>query len=477
MHKKEDYRVIIDQSTSGTKLLLVSINEEGVPLIKKRIDRSHKQIYPQKGWVEHDPLEILENVKSLFSQLLDETVLQKEDIKSISLTNQRETIILWDKNTGKPLHNAMVWQCNRSLDICKQLINRGKEAIVQKKTGLKIDTYFSAPKLSWLFQSFPAIRQDQNLAVGTMDSWLIWNLTNRKIFATDSSNASRTLLYNIHTESWDKELCELFDTPIESLPEVYSSDSQFGSFEGIPIVGVIADSQGALYGQGLTEKGDVKATLGTGCSVLMQIESDLDSGNETILKTIGWKTHNKTSYALEGIIRSCTDTLNWMSNELGLFETVSEGSEKAFSIPDSDGVYIVPAQLGLGAPFWEPEPNGAILGLGRNSTKNHIIRAGFDTIVYQIKAVIDVMEVTSQIEVKKINVDGGAIKNNHLMQLLADVLQKNIVLNTKEEMSALGALNLAVKLKTENEKPTIFYPTTDKSNDYKQWFDVVNKYL
>jgi glycerol kinase len=477
MKETADYRVVIDQSTSGTKLLLVEINDQK-PSIVKRVDKKHEQFYPQSGWVEHDPVEIVENAKTLFDQLMEETKIKKEQIISISITNQRETIVVWDKSTGKPITNALVWQCNRSLDICNQLIAEKKEELIQEKTGLKVDTYFSAPKLKWLFRERPELQEsakNDELAIGTIDTWLIWNLTQTKVFATEPSNASRTLLYNIHMNEWDKELCELFDTPINSLPEVRSSDSQFGEYKGIPIVGVMADSQAALFGQGSTEVGDVKATLGTGCSVMMQIQDNAKWRHEKILQTIGWKKAGEISYALEGIIRSCTDTLNWLSKDLALFDTVEEGSQIAFSVPDSAGVHLIPGQLGLGAPFWEPNAQASFVGLNRSSTKAHMIRAGFDTIVYQIKAVIDVMEEASDTTIEELRVDGGASKNEQLLQLLADVLQKNILINGIEEMSALGALRMAVEIDTIYKLPKKVYPQKRRKHEYESWLKEVYK--
>lgn len=477
MNKEMDYRVVIDQSTSGTKLLLVEISDQK-PSIVKRVDKPHKQIYPQSGWVEHDPVEIVENVKNLFEQLMEETKVKKEQIASLSITNQRETIVVWDKKTGKPITNALVWQCNRSVEICNQLIAEEKEELIQEKTGLKVDTYFSAPKLKWLFQyRKDLLDQNTNIAIGTMDTWLIWNLTNQKVFVTEPSNASRTLLYNIHTEKWDEELCKIFDTPIDALPEVKSSDATFGEYNGIPIVGVLADSQAALYGQGSIHTGDTKATLGTGCSVMMQIGEHTHWGNETVLKTIGWKKDKQVSYALEGIIRSCTDTLNWMSEQLGLFETVEEGSEVAFTLEDSDGVYLIPAQLGLGAPFWKPEAKAGFAGLSRSHTKAHMIRAGFDTIVFQIRAVLDAMEKSTETEITELKVDGGASKNEALLQLLADVLQKRIIVSDIEEMSAFGALKMAVELNIKSKNPKIVEPKEEREEEYKEWFNHVTTYI
>lgn len=476
MNKNKDYRVVIDQSTSGTKLLLVEINDRK-PSIVKRVDKKHEQLYPQSGWVEHDPVEIVENVKTLFDQLMEETRIKKEQIVSISITNQRETIVVWDKNTGEPITNALVWQCNRSVDICNQLIAEKKEELIQEKTGLKVDTYFSAPKLKWLFENkLNVLENRKNIAIGTIDTWLIWNLTGGSVFATEPSNASRTLLYNIHTEKWDEELCELFDTPIDALPEVKSSDDTFGEYKGIPIVGVLADSQAALYGQGSIHTGDTKATLGTGCSVMMQIGEHTDWGDNTVLKTIGWKKNSQVSYALEGIIRSCTDTLNWMSEQLGLFETVEEASEIAFSLDNSEGVYLIPAQLGLGAPFWKPEAKAGFVGLSRSHTKAHMIRAGFDTIAFQIKAVLDAMETSADTNITELKVDGGASKNKDLLQYLADVIQKRIVVSNIEEMSALGTLKMTAKLDIKSEDPKVIEPKELKEKAYKEWFNIISIY-
>ncbi|WP_440897587.1 FGGY-family carbohydrate kinase [Amphibacillus sp. Q70] len=470
---KPNYRIVIDQSTSGTKLLLFIIENKN-PKIIKRLDRKHEQIYPQSGWVEHNPVEIIDNVESLFDELFKITRLTEKDIKSISITNQRETVVVWDKTTGNPVYNALVWQCNRSINICRNLSENGKEDMIQEKTGLKLDTYFSAPKLKWLFTEKEWIKslvRKDALGIGTIDAWLIWHLTNQKVYATDASNASRTLLYNIHKQEWDEELCNCFETPIRALPEVKSSNSFFGEYRGIPIIGVIADSQAALYGQGSTNIGDIKATLGTGCSVMMQIGSKIHWGDRTILKTVGWKINQQVFYTLEGIIRSCTDTLNWLSNELNLFNTIEEGSNLAFSLSDNEGVYFVPGQLGLGAPFWKPDANANFVGLSRSHTKAHMIRAGFESIVYQIKAVIDVMERTSGIKISELNVDGGASKNSKLMQMLSDVLDKKVIISNVEEMSALGALRLAVDITINNlEEKKGFLPQSKLANEYVTWF-------
>lgn len=469
----EDYRIIVDQSTSGTKVLLVKTAEDDIKIIN-RIDKAHKQIYPKPGWVEHDPIEIIENVKELITQVLMVSKMKEEEISSLSIVNQRETVVIWDKKTGKPLINALVWQCNRGGEICEDLINDGREELIQTKTGLKIDTYFSGSKLKWFFTQHN-IKSTTEIAIGTMDSWLIWNLTNKEVFVTEPSNASRTLLYNIHTQQWDEGLCHLFNTPIIGLPEIRSSDDLFGFYKGIPIIGVMGDSQAALYGQNLIKKGDVKATLGTGCSILMHNgENHLIEGN-SVLRTVAWKKNNETSYALEGIIRSCADTLNWMSNELGFFSTVEEGSEIAFSIPDSGSVYLVPAQLGLATPFWKSDAKASFVGMARSSTKSQLIRAAFDSIAFQIKAVIDEIERNAKIKIESIKIDGGASKNKELLQLIADTLQKKIITEEVEEMSALGVLLMSFDINRSQENQKLFEPKNNNEDQYNEWLEYVNK--
>lgn len=469
----EDYRIVVDQSTSGTKVLLVKTTGDNIKIIN-RVDKAHKQIYPNPGWVEHDPIEIIENVNELITKVLMISKVKESEILSLSIVNQRETVVIWDKKTGKPLMNALVWQCNRGGEICENLINDAQEEIIQSKTGLKIDTYFSGSKLKWFF-THHNVENATDIAIGTMDSWLIWNLTNKEIFATEPSNASRTLLYNIHTQQWDEDLCKLFNTPITGLPEIRSTDASFGFYKGIPIIGVMGDSQAALYGQNLIKKGDVKATLGTGCSVLMHNgENHLIEG-ASILRTVAWRKNDETSYALEGIIRSCTDTLNWMSNELGFFSTVEEGSDMAFSIPDSGSVYLIPAQLGLATPFWKSDATASFVGMTRSSTKTQLIRAAFDSIAFQIKAVIDELEKNAETKIESIKVDGGASKNKELLQLIADTLQKKIITEEIEEMSALGVLLMSFDINRSQKNQKVFEPKKDNKNQYNEWLKNVDK--
>lgn len=471
------HKLVLDQSTSGTKLLLVGI-EENEAKILRRMDRKHTQIFPQDGWVEHDPSEIVKNTKQLIAEMLEATNLSAQDIRSLSITNQRETIVAWNKKTGQPVSNALVWQCNRSNDICKQLIEAGKETEIQRKTGLKIDSYFSGPKIRWLFENSDEMRSlaaSGELAIGTMDSWLIWNLTDGEVFATEPSNASRTLLYNIYENTWDSALCDIFLVPPDSLAEIRDSNDSFGHYEGIPIQGVMADSQAALYGQNCLGFGDIKVTMGTGCSVMMQIEERSDLISDNILKTIAFTDNGATDYALEGIIRSCGDTLTWLSSELALFGTIEEGIESAFSVNNNEGVYLVPAQLGLAAPFWDSDIRAAFLGMNRRTGKPHLIRAGFESILFQIRAVIDEIKQVTCLDIPRVKVDGGVTKNNRLMQMLADILGITIEVSCIEELSALGVLMLTSGFDMQKEGK-IFNP---KSNNlephYQQWLEYINK--
>lgn len=474
---KEKLRLVIDQSTSGTKMLLVK-EHSGQLEILSRIDKMHRQIYPKEGWVEHDPEEIFQNIETLIDVICKKNEIDLSMIESLSITNQRETIVAWDKRTGEPLSNALVWQCNRSAKICQEMINEGYEPLLQKKTGLKIDSYFSAPKIKWLLQNCPKIyeaQEESRLSIGTMDSWLIWNLTNGKTFATEPSNASRTLLYNIYKNEWDVELCDLFGVSRDCLPEVRDSDAFFGEYQGVPIIGAMADSQAALYGQGCSSLGEVKATLGTGSSVLMQIKQEVGLGNDRILKTIAYKTKETTDYALEGIIRSCGDIINWLQVQLGMFDSVEEAIDQAFSIVDSGGVYFIPAQLGLAAPFWDSEIRASFVGISRNTGKRELIRAGFESAFFQVRAVVDEMERVSHLPIKHIKVDGGMTKSDLLMQLMADILERDIVVSAIEELSALGVLAFVTKSRISLSGKKIFSPIYDNINNYEHWLEWIIK--
>lgn len=467
------YRIVVDQSTSGTKALLFKTSE-GIELVS-RVDKSHQQIYPQKGFVEHDPIEIKDNVVELIDNILTINKLVPEQIKSLSITNQRESIVIWDRKTGNVYGNVMVWQCNRGLEICEKLINDGYAEVVNAKTGLTIDPYFSASKLKWFFDNHElTTEQIQNIGIGTIETWLLWNLTNGKSYLSDISNACRTLIFNIYEKKWDADLMELFNVPLSAMPQVVDSVYDFGEYLGIPIISIIADSQAALYGHMCMNTGDAKATLGTGCSVLMNAGHEMQASNGKILTTIAWQEHGKTTYALEGVIRSFGDILNWEKDSLRLFNDFQEASDIAFSIPNNEEVYLVPALEGLAAPFWKPDLEASFEGLSRNTTSAHLIRAGFEAMVYQIRAIIDEFETSCGVSLNELHVDGGASKNSKFMQMLSDVTKKRIVCGEIEEVSAIGTLVIIGERPTHDEvNNRIFDPSEEYDNYYYQWKKII----
>jgi glycerol kinase len=444
----EQYILAIDQSTSGTKVMFV--NSKGK--ITHKCSASHKQYYSQTGWVEHDPVEIYENVKTLLTEVVQTTSVPEDELAVLAITNQRETIVVWDKETGIPVYNAIVWQCRRTSDMCEELKEQGYETIIQSKTGLKADPYFSASKVKWILEHVDGVKKrarEGKLLLGTIDSWLIWKLTGGKVHATDYSNASRTLLFNIHTLQWDDELLNLFNIPREMLPEVKDSNELFGvtedpslPFTQLPISGVIGDSQGALFGQKCFEPGMAKATYGTGTSVLMQTGEMVD-GTNGLVTSIAWGINGKVSYALEGIINSTGDTIKWLKEQLELIDEIGEAEQLACSISDNQGVYLVPAFVGLGAPYWKPYTRAAIMGISRNTGKPHIVRAALESIAYQVKDVIELMQSESNIQIKSVKVDGGATSNRFLMQYQADMLDIDVIASEVAELSSMGSVYLA----------------------------------
>ncbi len=443
-----EYIIAIDQSTSGTKVLLVDSNGE----IVYKNSLSHQQYYPQAGWVEHDSIEIYENVKILLKNVMTNPVVSAKQPKVLSITNQRETIVVWDKETGLPVYNAIVWQCRRTSDMCTELKTQGYEQKIYEKTGLTLDPYFSASKVKWIIDNVDGVKEKAEagkLLLGTIDSWLIWKLTDGRVHGTDYTNASRTLLFNIRSLEWDQKLLDLFRIPKSMLPEVKSSDEIFGviadeelPFLGLPISGVIGDSQGALFGQKCFEKGMAKATYGTGTSVLMYT-GDLVEGANGLVTSISWGIGGKVDYALEGIIHSTGDTINWLKDQLGIIQNVNELEPLANSLSSNGGVYLVPAFVGLGAPYWDSYARAAIVGMRRNTEKAHIVRAALESTAYQVKDVIGLIQEESKIHIKKLNVDGGATRNNFLMQFQADMLGVDVCVSEISELSAIGSVYLA----------------------------------
>ncbi|WP_083512045.1 FGGY-family carbohydrate kinase [Amphibacillus sediminis] len=468
------YLIIIDQSTAGTKLLLMNQQAKVVDKLYKK----HRQYYPKQGWVEHDPEEIIDNIDQLFDQLLLKNQLTTDEILSIGITNQRETIVVWDKVTGKSLCPALVWQCNRTTERCLSLIKQGYSELIKNKTGLKINPYFSATKLEWIIKD-SGIKRNEQTRFGTIDSWIVWNLTNGKVHATDVSNASRTMLFNIDTLEWDQELLELFQIPHQLLPEVKDSHDDYGSYRGIPIKSVIGDSQAALYGHDCHEVGAVKATFGTGCSVLMQAGNRQPPMNEALMTSIGWKIGQEISYTLEGTIRSSGDTLNWLKDQLQLFSDYQEATDSAFALASNEGVYLVPAFLGLGSPYWDTEARASISGLNRNTSRSHVLRAGFESIAYQVKDITVMLEAYSNPSMLK--VDGGVSKNAQVMQFLADILNLPVATTEIEELSAMGAARLTGDIINFEWKANKQYlpclPETERIRLYQGWKDAVNKVI
>lgn len=448
MEMSNTYIIGIDQSTAGTKVLLV--NEKGEIVYKKQ--KAHHQFYPHPGWVEHDPVEIMENVWELLKDATDQ-VTPEDKIISIAITNQRETVLIWDSVTGVPIHNAIVWQCRRTSDYCQQIIELGKEEIVQEKTGLRVDPYFSATKLNWILNNVDGAKDQLNknqLMAGTIDSWLIWNLTNRGSYKTDITNASRTLIYNIYDLQWDPDLIQLFNLENLQLPEVCSCNAYFGETDllgmlpyFVPITGVIGDSQGALFAQRCNKKGTAKATFGTGTSIMMNIGEKPIASHKGLVTAIAWALDHQIQYALEGIIHCSGDTINWLKNDIGLFDSFDEIEALAKSVPSNEGVYLVPALVGYGIPYWNPNAKAAIVGMTRATTKAHLVRAGLESIVYQIYDAIQIMEEVSQVPLESLRVDGGGTTNQFLIQFQADILSKEVITSEIKELSVMGAVYIA----------------------------------
>ncbi|WP_276352266.1 glycerol kinase GlpK [Cohnella caldifontis] len=445
----ETFILAIDQSTSGTKALVVDRSGR----ILARSSAEHRQIYPAPGWVEHDPEEIYENVKRTARQALAQAGIGASRLAALTITNQRETAVMWDRTTGKPVHNAIVWQCQRTADQCSALQQAGHGPAVKAATGLMLDPYFSATKWCWMLEH--AVGAQERLAqgkllAGTMDSWLIWKLTGGQVHATDYTNASRTSLFNIYSLAWDAEMCGLFGVPRSLLPEVKSSDEIYGYIsdpdlfpEPVPISGIIGDSQAALFGQQCWERGMAKATYGTGTSVLMNIGERPVAANNGLVTTIAWGRGGKVTYAVEAIIRSSGDTVKWVRDNLGLFETFEEMDAMLRRIPDNEGVYLVPAFVGMGAPYWDPYARASITGMNRSTGREHIVRAAVESIAYQVRDAAELMAGETGIPLIKLNADGGATANPLLMQFQADMLHLPLRISKIAELSAMGSVYLA----------------------------------
>ena len=439
----------IDQGTTGTTAIIFDHN--GRPVCRGY--QEFTQYYPKPGWVEHDPDEIWQSTMDAIRGALYGPVEAKE-IAAIGISNQRETTVVWDKHTGRPEGKAVVWQCRRTAPTCQRLKDAGYAELVRSKTGLVLDPYFSGTKIAWLLDNRPGLRERANrgeILFGTVDSWLIWCLTGGKRHATDYTNASRTLLYNIHQLDWDGELLELFDIPLGVLPKVLPSSGLFGVTAGnpclpagIPIYGVAGDQQAALFGQTCFQPGMVKNTYGTGCFALMNTGTEAVASDQGLLTTIAWGLEpGKVAYALEGSVFIAGAVVQWLRDELGLIECAAETEGLAEAVPDTAGVYLVPAFVGLGTPYWDPYARGAILGLTRGVNRKHLVRAALESIAYQSRGVLLAMQKDAHMSIPILRVDGGASVNNFLMQFQADVLNVVVERPRVTETTAIGAAFLA----------------------------------
>lgn len=443
----EKYILSLDQGTTSSRAIV--FNRQGEPVATAQ--KEFTQIYPQPGWVEHDATEIWSTQAGVAQEALTRAGIEANQLAGIGITNQRETTVVWNRLTGKPVYNAIVWQDRRTSAYCDQMKLAGRGNRIQQKTGLIIDAYFSATKIKWILDHVEGARQlakKGQLAFGTIDTWLIWNLSQGKLHITDVSNASRTMLFNIHTLEWDQELLELFDIPASVLPEVRSSSEIYGTTSGmlatpVPISGIAGDQQAALFGQLCIAPGMVKNTYGTGCFMVMNTgEKPIDSSNN-LLTTIAWKVNNQVTYALEGSIFIAGAVVQWLRDGLSIIRHSSDIEKLAAKVKDSDGVYFIPAFAGLGAPHWNQHARGTLVGLTRGSTSAHIARAALDSIAFQTLEVLQAMEADSGIKIRELRVDGGATVNNLLMQFQSDLLGTRVVRPRITETTALGAAYLA----------------------------------
>ena len=442
------YVVALDQGTTSSRAVIM--DETGKVIAAHGIE--FPQIYPQPGWVEHDPQDILSSQTQSLKIAVEKSGIDVHDIAAIGITNQRETTMIWDKNTGKPVCNAIVWQCRRTAAEIERLKAEGATEIIRKKTGLIPDAYFCASKIQWVLRNIPGAKvaaQAGDLIFGTVDTWLIWNLTKEKAHVTDVSNASRTMLYNIHEMDWDDELLEMMDIPRGILPKVLDSSGVVGTLDAsilgveIPIAGIAGDQQAALFGQACFEKGMVKTTYGTGGFLLMQTGEEAVESKNGLLTTIAWRINGKTEYALEGSVFVAGAAVQWLRDEMKLISSAAETEEIALSVENSGGVYVVPAFTGLGAPYWDMYGRGTVVGMTRGTGRAHLVRATLEAIAFQNADVMDAMVKDSEIPLAQMRADGGASANGFLMQFQADILGIPVVRPSVTETTAMGAAFLA----------------------------------
>ena len=442
------YLLSLDQGTTSSKAII--FKQTGV--IVARESKGFRQIYPRPGWVEHDPMEIWESQIEVARKVIEKAGLRAEDIAAVGITNQRETTVVWDKYTGKPVYNAIVWQCRRTADTCKRLEREGLDQVIRRKTGLVLDAYFSGTKVRWILKHLPGLREkaeNGDLLFGTIDTWIIWNLTGGKVHITDYSNASRSMLYNIHSLEWDEELLNALEIPACMLPEVKPSSGDFGMTEKhllgreIPVAGVAGDQQAALFGQCCFDPGMGKCTYGTGSFLLMNTGEKAVNSQNGLLTTLAWGLGGKVFYALEGSIFIAGAVIQWLRDEMNLITDAAQSEEFALKVKDTGGVYFVPAFAGLGAPHWDMYARGTITGITRGTNKYHITRAALESIAYQTKDIVQAMLADARMDLKGLRVDGGVVANNFLMQFQSDILQTRVDRPHVFETTALGAAYLA----------------------------------
>lgn len=469
------YIIALDQGTTSSRAIIFDDRQNLVGLAQRELP----QIYAQEGWVEHDPMEIYATQYGVMVEALTRNNLSIDEIAAIGITNQRETTILWEKATGKPLYNAIVWQCRRTAEICEQLKKDGHEPYIKEATGLLIDAYFSATKVKWILDHVKGARERARkgeILFGTVDTWLMWKLSQGRIHATDYSNASRTMLFNINTLQWDKKILALLDIPEQLLPEVHPSSYIYGNADilnnSIPIAAVAGDQQASLFGQGCFEKGQAKNTYGTGCFLMMNTGSTPCRSKNALLTSIAATTEAHTvQYVLEGSIFSAGSVVQWMKDELHFFEASADSEYHACRVPDTGGVYVVPAFTGMGAPYWDMYARGCIVGITRGTKSEHIIRAALESIAFQTRDLVDCMQKDTGIQLTTLNVDGGASGNNFLMNFQSDVLQIPVCRPEMKEITSLGIAQLAglavgifknlAELRAVKRKTTVLKPHMD----------------
>ncbi|WWP02048.1 MAG: glycerol kinase GlpK [Candidatus Dasytiphilus stammeri] len=493
---KKKYIVALDQGTTSSRTIILDHNVNIVSISQ----REFKQIYPKAGWVEHDPLDIWSSQCSSLVEALAYADIQSNQIAGIGITNQRETTIIWDKITGKPVYNAIVWQCSRTADICEQLKKDGLETYIHKTTGLVINPYFSATKIKWIFDNIAGVREKANrgeLLFGTIDTWLVWKMTQGVLHITDYTNASRTMLFNIHTLKWDQKLLDIFDIPRNILPDVRPSSEIYtqtniycgGGIHGtnISIAGIAGDQQAALYGQLCVHFGMTKNTYGTGCFMLMNTDTTIITSTHGLLTTVACGPRGEVNYALEGTVFIGGGSIQWLRDEMKMINSAEDSEYFAKKVKDSNGIYVVPAFTGLGAPYWDPYARGAIFGLTRGANASHLIRATLESIAYQTRDVIEAMQADTNTSINLLRVDGGAVTNNFLMQFQADILGIHVERPKLREVTALGAAFLAglavgfwLSLEEIHDKIIIeryFLPKTnvlERNKYYAKWKQAVS---